>query len=91
MGVWCRKLQEELLLINAPVLVSGLATGEPGSRSSGALTGETRASSRKRYLSYYRQWRLWLGEAELGRPADLVDYLLARAAKDKIVEVWGPC
>ena len=46
------------------------------------LTGSTRASTLKRYLSYYRQWRLWLGEAKLrqppGRPSDLVDYLLAR-------------
>ncbi|CAE7493282.1 unnamed protein product, partial [Symbiodinium microadriaticum] len=38
----------------------------------------------KRYLSYYRQWRLWLGESEAKlryppwRPADLVDFLLAR-------------
>ncbi|CAE7839519.1 unnamed protein product, partial [Symbiodinium microadriaticum] len=46
------------------------------------LVGRTRASTLKRYLSYYRQWRLWLAEAKLryplGRPADLVDYLLAR-------------
>ena len=46
------------------------------------LTGSTRASTLKRYLGYYRQWRLWLGEAKLrqppGRPSDLVDYLLAR-------------
>ncbi|CAE7767604.1 unnamed protein product, partial [Symbiodinium microadriaticum] len=46
------------------------------------LVGKTRASTLKRYLSYYRQWRLWLAEAKLryppGRPADLVDYLLAR-------------
>ena len=48
------------------------------------LTGKTRTSTLKRYLSYYtyRQWRLWLGEAKLGslpgRPVDLVDCLQAR-------------
>ena len=46
------------------------------------LAGKTRASTLQRYLSYYRQWRLWLGEAKLrgppGCPADLVDHLLAR-------------
>ena len=51
-------------------------------RAAQLLVGRTRATTLKRYLSYYRQWRLWLAEAKLryppGRPADLVDYLLAR-------------
>ena len=81
LDVWCRKLRDELLLINAPVLASLQGSLDPD-RAALLLTGSTRASTLKRYLSYYRQWRLWLGEAKLrqppGRPSDLVDYLLAR-------------
>ena len=81
LDVWCRKLRDELLLINAPVLASLQGSLDPD-RAALLLTGSTRASTLKRYLSYYRQWRLWLVEAKLrqppGRPSDLVDYLLAR-------------
>ena len=76
LDIWCRKLRDELLLINAPVLASLQGSLDPD------RVGSTRASTLKRYLGYYRQWRLWLGEAKLrqppGRPSDLVDYLLAR-------------
>ena len=81
LDIWCRKLRDELLLINAPVLASLQGSLDPD-RAALLLTGSTRASTLKRYLGYYRQWRLWLGEAKLrqppGRPSDLVDYLLSR-------------
>ena len=81
LDIWCRKLRDELLLINAPVLASLQGSLDPD-RAALLLTGSTRASTLKRYLGYYRQWRLWLGEAKLrqppGRPTDLVDYLRAR-------------
>ena len=80
LDIWCRKLRDQLLPINAPVLASLQGSLDPD-RAALLLTGSTRASTLKRYLGYYRQWRLWLGEAKLrqppGRPSDLVDYLLA--------------
>ena len=46
------------------------------------LPGKTRATTVKRYVSYYRQWRQWLQEAKSvsmpGTEADLIDYLMAR-------------
>ncbi|OLP88351.1 hypothetical protein AK812_SmicGene30348 [Symbiodinium microadriaticum] len=79
--IWCRRLQEELLAIDAPVLAALKGSLDPD-RAAQLLVGKTRATTLKRYLGYYRQWRLWLAEAKLryppGRPADLVDYLLAR-------------
>ena len=46
-------LRDELVLIDAPVLASLPLQGR--------LDPEwTRASTLKRYLSYYREWRLWL-------------------------------
>ena len=81
LDIWCRKLQEELLQIDAPILAALKGSLDPD-RAALLLIGRTRASTLKRYLSYYRQWRLWLAEAKLryppGRPTDLVDYLLAR-------------
>ena len=81
LDIWSRKLQEELLQIDAPILATLKGSLDPD-RAALLLVGKTRASTLKRYLSYYRQWRLWLGEAKLryppGRPADLVDFLLAR-------------
>ena len=60
----------------------GQTDAQDPDRAAQLLVGKTRATTLKRYLSYYRQWRLWLAEAKLryppGRPADLVDYLLAR-------------
>ncbi|CAE7794108.1 unnamed protein product [Symbiodinium sp. CCMP2456] len=91
LDIWCRKLRDELQLINAPVLVSIQGSLDPD-RAALLLTGSTRASMLKRYLGYYRQWRLWLGEAKLrlppGRPSDLVDYLLAR--RDEPCGRWVP-
>ena len=81
LDIWCRKLQEELLEMEAPVIGTLRGSLDPD-RAALLLVGRTRASTLKRYLSCYRQWRLWLAEAKLryppGRPADLVDYLLAR-------------
>ena len=61
---------------------AGIATGQSGSGPSCSSANGEHASTLKRYLGCYRQWRLWLGEAKLrqppGRPSDLVDYLLAR-------------
>ena len=81
LDIWCRKLQAELLEMEAPIIGTLKGSLDPD-RAALLLVGKTRASTLKRYLSYYRQWRLWLAEAKLryppGRPADLVDYLLAR-------------
>ena len=81
LDIWCRKLQAELLEMEAPIISTLKGSLDPD-RAALLLVGKTRASTLKRYLSYYRQWRLWLAEAKLryppGRPADLVDYLLAR-------------
>ena len=81
LDIWCRKLQAELLEMEAPIVGTLKGSLDPD-RAALLLVGKTRASTLKRYLSYYRQWRLWLAEAKLryppGRPADLVDYLLAR-------------
>ena len=81
LDIWCRRLQGELLEIDAPVLTALKGSLDPD-RAAQLLVGRTRATTLKRYLSYYRQWRLWLAEAKLryppGRPTDLVDYLLAR-------------
>ena len=81
LDIWCRRLQEELLAVDAPVLASLKGSLDPD-RAAQLLVGRTRATALKRYLSYYWEWRLWLAEAKLryppGRPADLVDYLLAR-------------
>ena len=81
LDIWCRRLQDELLAIDAPVLTTLKGSLDPD-RAAQLLVGKTRATTLKRYLGYYRQWRLWLAEAKLryppGRPADLVDYLLAR-------------
>ena len=54
LDVWCRKLRDELLLINAPVLASLQGSLDPD-RAALLLTGSTRASTLKRYLGYYRQ------------------------------------
>ena len=64
LGIWCRKLREELLLINAPVLATLQGSLDPD-RAALLLSGKTRASTP---FSYYRQWRLWLGEAKLRSP-----------------------
>ncbi|CAE7337437.1 nolO, partial [Symbiodinium microadriaticum] len=55
----------------------------PGERNRKLLDeGCISLAREERYLTYYKQWRLWLGEAKLrlppGRPADLVDFLLSR-------------
>ena len=67
--------------MEAPIIGTLKGSLDPD-RAALLLVGKTRASTLKRYLSYYRQRRLWLAEAKLryppGRPADLVDYLLAR-------------
>ena len=36
------------------------------------LVGRTRASTLKGYLTYYKHWRLWLGEAKLRMPLDFL-------------------
>ena len=67
LDIWCRKLQEELLQIDAPILGTLKGSLDPD-RAALVLVGKTRASTLKRYLSYYRQWRLWLAEAKLRYP-----------------------
>ena len=62
LDIWCRRLQEELLAVDAPVLASLKGSLDPD-RAAQLLVGRTRATTLKRYLSYYRQWRLWLAEA----------------------------
>ena len=64
----------------APILVILEASLDPG-RAIAMLAGRTRATTLKRYITVFQQWRLWLLEAKQisppGKPADLVDYLLA--------------
>ena len=52
LDIWCRKLRDELLLINAPVLASLQGSLDPD-RAALLLTGSTRASTLKRYLGYF--------------------------------------
>ena len=79
--LWVTRLKLELKDIGAPVLAKLQGSLDPD-RAANLLVGRTRSSTLKRYLTYYKQWRLWLGEAKLrlppGRPADLVDFLLSR-------------
>ena len=79
--LWVAKLKQELKDINAPALASLQGSLDPD-RAANLPVGRTRSSTLKRYLTYFKQWRLWLGEAKLrlppGRPADLVDFLLSR-------------
>ena len=58
LDIWCRRLQEELLTI-APVLAALKGSLDPGWAAQ-LLVGRTRATALKRYVGYYRQWRLWL-------------------------------
>ena len=67
LDIWCRKLREELLHIDAPVLVTLQGSLDPD-RASLMPVGRTRSKTLKRYLGYDGQWRLWLGEAELRYP-----------------------
>ena len=67
LDIWCRKLQEELLEMEAPIIGTLRGSLDPD-RAALLLVGKTRASTLKRYLSYYRQWRLWLAEAKLRYP-----------------------
>ena len=65
----------------APVLKKLQLSLDP-ERASELLAGITRSNTLKRYVASYRLWRLYLQETEVrlppGKPADLVDYLLAR-------------
>ena len=81
MAIWVKKLHEELVAADAPVLLKLQGSLDPD-RAVLLLVGSTRTSTLKRYLTLFRQWRLWLGEVKLrlppGRPIDLVDHLMAR-------------
>ena len=61
------KLKQELKDIDAPVLAKLQGSLDPD-RAANLLAGRTRASTLKRYLTFYKQWRLWLGEAKLRLP-----------------------
>ena len=80
-SVWCDKLRVELVESGAPVLEKLQGSLDPD-RAISLLAGRTRATTIKRYVTVYQQWRIWLREAREkpppGRPADLIDYLLAR-------------
>ncbi|OLQ12812.1 hypothetical protein AK812_SmicGene3334 [Symbiodinium microadriaticum] len=79
--LWVQKLKQELKDIDARVLGKRQGSLDPD-RAANLLVGRTRANTLKRCLTYYKHWRLWLGEAKLrmprGRPADWVGYLLNR-------------
>ncbi|CAE7923836.1 unnamed protein product, partial [Symbiodinium sp. KB8] len=64
--LWVVKLKQELKDIDAPVLAKLQGSLDPD-RAANLLAGRTRASTLKRYLTFYKQWRLWLGEAKLRR------------------------
>ena len=82
LATWVKNLQKELKECDAPVLRKLEGSLNPA-RAAELIVGRTRASTLKRYVTIYRQWRPWLAEAKLrmppGRSADLVDYLLARS------------
>ena len=55
LDIWRRKLQEELLEMEAPVIGTLKGSLDPD-RAALLLVGKTRASTLKRYLSCYGQW-----------------------------------
>eukprot|EP00439_Symbiodinium_sp_Y106_P025952 s2381_g3.t1 len=77
LDIWCRKLRDELLLINAPVLASLQGSLDPD------RAGSTRASTLKRYLGYYRQIWAWAKLVKDGllekKPASYADAMVATA------------
>ena len=79
--IWTEQLLEELRYMDAPVLKK-LESCLDRIAAERMLPGKTRATTVKRYVSYYRQWRQWLQEAKCvsmpGTEADLIDYLMAR-------------
>ena len=79
--IWTGQLLEELRHMDAPVLKK-LESCLDRVAAERMLPGKTRATTVKRYVSYYRQWRQWLHEAKSvsmpGTEADLIDYLMAR-------------
>ena len=81
LDIWTEQLLEELQLMDAPVLTK-LERCLDKVAAERMLPGKTRATTVKRYVSYYRQWRQWLQEAKSvsmpGTEADLIDYLMAR-------------
>ena len=72
---------EELHASEAPVLKKLQLSLDPD-RASELLAGSTRPNTLKRYVASFRLWRIYLQETKVrlppGKPADLVDYLLAR-------------
>ena len=79
--IWTEQLLEELRHMDAPVLKK-LESCLDRIAAERMLPGKTRATTVKRYVSYYRQWRQWLQEAKSvsvpGTEAGLIDYLMAR-------------
>ena len=79
--IWTKKLVQELQASEAPVLKKLQLSLDP-ERASELLAGSARPNTLKRYVASYRLWRLYLQETKVrlppGKPADLVDYLLAR-------------
>ena len=80
-AVWCLQLREELVISGAPVLET-LAGSQDRDRANEMLAEKTRATTLKRYVIVFQQWRLWLLETKQagrsGLPADLLDYFLLR-------------
>ena len=83
--IWTKQLVEELQASEAPVLKKLQLSLDP-ERASELLAGSTRPNTLKRYVASYRLWRIYLQETNVqlppGKPADLVDDLLARKAPE---------
>ena len=61
--IWTEQLLEKLRRMDAPVLKK-LESCLDRTAAQRMLPGKTRATTVKRYVSYYRQWRQWLHEAK---------------------------
>ena len=61
--IWTEQLLEELRHMDAPVLKK-LESCLDRIAAERMLPGKTRATTVKRYVGYYRQWRQWLQEAK---------------------------
>ena len=86
---WTKKLVEELQASEAPVLKKLQLSLDP-ERASEPLARSARPNTLKRYVASYRLWRIYLQETKVrlppGKPADLVDYLLARKDVEIVAE-----
>ena len=89
LGIWCRKLQEELLVINAPVRATLQGSLDPD-RAALLLTEKTRASTPKRSGGFGAERPSYGGPrarlADLVEPASTRDEPCGRSVPDAILK-----